>query len=91
MFEQGEDQRQEIQGWKSYLKISVKIHPKSRKIEVLQKDTDHYEVWVREAPDKGKANQAVVKALSEHLGVAPSTITISSGHASRNKIIEIEL
>jgi hypothetical protein len=72
------------------LKISVKTHPKSKKIEVLQKDTDHYEVWVREAPDKGKANQAVIVALSGHLGVPTSRITISSGHASRNKIIEIE-
>lgn len=71
-------------------KISIKTHPKSKKIEVLRKDTTHYEVWVREAPDKGKANQAVIKALSDHLGVPPSRLTISSGHASRNKIIEIE-
>ncbi len=71
-------------------KISVKTHPKSKKIEVIQKDTAHYEVWVREAPDKGKANQAVIKALSDHLGLPPSRLTISSGHTSRNKIIEIE-
>jgi uncharacterized protein (TIGR00251 family) len=72
------------------LKISVKTHPKSKKIAVLQKSADHYEVWVRQAPDKGKANQAVIKTLSDHLGVPPSRITISSGHASRNKTIEIE-
>jgi len=72
------------------LKISVKTHPKSKKIEVLQKDPAHYEVWVREPPDKGKANQAVIKALSDHLGLPPSRLNISSGHASRNKIIEID-
>jgi len=72
------------------LRIFVKAHPKSKKIEVVQKDADHYEVWVREAPDKGKANQAVIKALSEHLGVARSRLTLSSGLASRNKVIEIE-
>ena len=72
------------------MKISVKIHPKSKRIEVLRKDTAHYEVWVREAPEKGKANQAVIKALSDHLGVPPSRLIISSGHASRNKIIEID-
>jgi uncharacterized protein len=71
-------------------KISIKTHPKSKKIEVLRKDTAHYEVWVREAPEKGKANHAVIKALSEHLGVPRSRLTISSGHTSRNKIIEIE-
>ena len=72
------------------LKIFVKAHPKSKQIKVIEKDPSHYEVWVREAPDKGKANQAVIKALSDHLGVAPSRLSIISGHASRNKIIEIE-
>ena len=71
-------------------KISIKTHPKSKKIKVLQKDTAHYEVWVREAPEKGNANQAVIKALSDHLGVPLSRLTISSGHASRNKIIEVD-
>jgi uncharacterized protein len=72
------------------LKISVKTHPKSKKIEVLAKDAGHYEVWVSQAPERGKANQAVIKALSDHLGLPPSRLTISSGHASRNKIIDIE-
>ena len=72
------------------MKISVKTHPKSKKIEVLRKDSAHYEVWVREAPEKGKANQAVIEALSDHLGVSPSRLTISSGHTSRNKIIEVD-
>jgi uncharacterized protein YggU (UPF0235/DUF167 family) len=71
------------------MKIFVKAHPKSKKIQVLQKDTDHYEVWVREAPDKGQANQAVIKALSEHLGLARSRLSLSSGLASRHKVILI--
>jgi uncharacterized protein YggU (UPF0235/DUF167 family) len=71
------------------MKIFVKAHPKSKKIEVLQKDVDHYEVWVREAPNKGKANEAVIEALSEHLGMVRSKMSVSSGHASRNKVIEI--
>ena len=72
------------------MKIFVKAHPKSKKIEVFQKDVSHYEVWVREAPEKGKANQAVIEALSEHLGIARSRLSVSSGHASRNKVVEIE-
>jgi uncharacterized protein YggU (UPF0235/DUF167 family) len=72
------------------LKIFVKAHPKSKKIEVLRKDADHYEVWVREAPEKGKANQAVIEALSKYLGVPRSRLSVSSGHASRNKVVEIE-
>jgi len=71
------------------MKIFVKAHPKSKKVQVLQKDADHYEVWVREAPDKGKANQAIIEALSDHLDVPRSRLSISSGHSSRNKVILI--
>ena len=71
------------------MKVFVKTHPKASKVRVLAKDTDHYEVWVREAPEKGKANQAVIEALSAHLGIARSRLTVTSGHASRNKVIEI--
>jgi len=72
------------------LKIFVKAHPKSKKVEVVKKDADHYDVWVREAPDKGKANQAVVEALSDYLDVARSRINVVSGLASRNKVVEVE-
>lgn len=71
------------------MKIQVKAHPKSSKIEVIARDPEHYDVWVREAPDKGKANQAVVEALSEYLDVPRSKITVVTGLASRNKIVEI--
>ena len=72
------------------MKIFVKAHPKSKKVEVVKKDADHYDVWVREAPDKGKANQAVVEALSDYLDVARSRINVVSGLASRNKVVEVE-
>lgn len=72
------------------MKIFVKAHPRSKKIKVLQKDASHYEIWVSQAPEKGRANMAVIEALSGHLGVARSRLTVSSGHASRNKIVEIE-
>jgi uncharacterized protein (TIGR00251 family) len=72
------------------LKISVKTHPKSKKTQVRQMAVGRYEVWVKEPPDKGKANEALIKALSEHLGVARSRLSICSGHSSRNKIVEVE-
>ena len=56
---------------------------------MLARDAAHYEVWVREPPEKGRANQAVIAALSSHLGVAQTRLSVSSGHASRNKVVEI--
>ena len=46
-------------------------------------------VAVKERPVKGSANRAVEKAVAEYFGVAPARVRIVSGHASREKIVEI--
>ena len=70
------------------MKISVKAHPKSRKTQVIKKSDTEYEVWVREAPDKGKANEAVIEALAEYFDAAKSRFKIISGKTSKLKIVE---
>ncbi len=71
------------------MKLFVKAHPKSKCEKVVRADEKHFEVWVKEPPDKGKANEAVREKLAEHLGIARSRVTVVSGLASRNKIVEI--
>jgi len=39
--------------------------------------------------EDGKANQAIIKALAGHLGVAPSRLRIVAGHTGRHKMVEI--
>lgn len=46
-------------------------------------------VRVRALPDKGKANQAVVKLLAKWLGVPKSSLELLSGSRSRHKCIKI--
>ena len=72
------------------MKISVKAHPKSKQVKVVMLDSTHYEVWVRQAPDKGQANKGVIDALCDFLDFPRSRIRVFSGAASRQKIIEIE-
>ena len=71
-------------------KVYVKAKPKSRKREVKQIDQTHFEVAVTEAPERGLANRAVLKALAEYLDMPVSRLSLVSGAAWRNKIIEIE-
>ncbi len=70
-------------------KVCVKAHPKSRQRKVIE-TADGFEIWVPEAPDKGKANVAVRQALAAHLGVAPSCIALVSGSASRSKVFLVD-
>ena len=46
-------------------------------------------IKVAAAPEKGRANQAVIKLLSELLSLNKSSISIVSGAASQRKVIEI--
>jgi uncharacterized protein (TIGR00251 family) len=72
------------------MRIFVRAKPGAKVEKVEKIDDSHFLVAVVQPPIKGKANQAIIKALAEHFGVSPSRVTIVSGHASRQKTIEIE-
>jgi uncharacterized protein YggU (UPF0235/DUF167 family) len=46
-------------------------------------------VWVRARAAEGKANQALIRVLSDYFKVPPSRISILRGGKSRDKILEI--
>ena len=47
-------------------------------------------VRVRARPERGRANQAVLRMLALRLGVAPANLSIAHGAASRDKLVEVE-
>jgi len=70
------------------LKISVKVVTRSSRDEVM-KTGDDYTVRVKALPKEGKANEAVIKLLAEYFRVTRSSVRITCGLSSRNKIVEI--
>jgi uncharacterized protein (TIGR00251 family) len=71
--------------------IRIKVVPKSSKTElagILPDGT--WKVKVAAAPEKGKANRALVEFLAGHLGVAKSRIRIVSGETSQLKRIQVD-
>jgi uncharacterized protein (TIGR00251 family) len=71
------------------LKIKIKVKPNSRENTVIEISKDYYEVRVTVPPEKGKANERLIKLLSDHLGIAKSRILIEKGQKSKEKIVEI--
>jgi len=69
------------------IKVNVKTGVSKERVEIL--DAKHFAVHVKEHPEKGKSNEAVVKALAKHLEIAPSRIFLLRGQRSRNKLFEI--
>lgn len=70
--------------------VSVKIQPNSSKDRVIGEYADRIKVAVTVAPEKGKANKAVIKIFSKWLGVKSSDIQIISGEKSRDKELFIK-
>ncbi len=73
------------------MRIEVKVKTKARQEEVRRLDDAHFVVAVTEAPEKGRANEAVIRALAKHFAVSVSRIELVSGHTSRQKVFEIAL
>ena len=71
------------------MKIFVRVKPNSKSEKVEQIDPYHYRMSVKEPATEGRANWGVVRCLADHFNIAPSLIRITSGHSSRDKVIEI--
>ena len=68
------------------MKIQIKVVPNARKESVIETDRVLV-VRVNKVPEKGKANEAVIKLLAKHFGVARSQVKIVRGATSRNKVV----
>ncbi len=71
------------------MKISVKVKPRAREEKVEEIKDGSFIVFVKAEAKEGKANNAVVKALAEHFGVAKSRVRLVSGARSKIKLFEI--
>jgi uncharacterized protein len=79
----------EIRDSEEGLTLSVRVQPKSSADRILGEHGGALKVSVTAAPEKGKANAAVIALLSEKLGIAKSAIEIVRGETSRIKTVRI--
>ncbi|MFV0341163.1 MAG: DUF167 domain-containing protein [Parachlamydiaceae bacterium] len=69
--------------------IALKIVPKAHRHEILGWENDELKVRLKAVPEKGKANDALLRFLAEKFDIAPSRITLVSGAVSRHKRVRI--
>ncbi|MBU3896094.1 DUF167 domain-containing protein [Patescibacteria group bacterium] len=72
------------------MRIFVDVKPKAREEKIEKIDDTHFKVWVREPPENGKANMAVIKVLTEYFNISWTDILLISGASSRRKVFQIE-
>jgi uncharacterized protein len=74
--------------------IAVKLTPRASsdrvgEVRTLPDGREQLAVYVTAVPEKGKANEALLRLLAKHLGLPLSSLKIVRGHAVRAKLIEI--
>lgn len=72
------------------MKINSRVYPRSSKenVEYLE-DQRLLKIRTKAAPVDGKANKEVINLVADFLGVNKKFVQISTGNASKDKIIEI--
>ncbi len=70
--------------------LTAHVKPGARQNAIKWLDEDTVSISVTAAPDKGKANKAVIDLLSEEMGIRKSAFTIIRGETTRIKHIQIE-
>lgn len=72
------------------MRYVVRVKPGSSKGPLVESDEEGLVVFVREKAIDGGANDAVVKLLAQHFGIAKSRVRVVRGHTARIKQIEVE-
>jgi len=73
------------------MKISVRVKPNSKEEKIEKVNDSEFVLRVKEVAKEGKANEAVKKCLSEYFRIPRSSVTIITGHKSKNKIIGLDI
>jgi uncharacterized protein (TIGR00251 family) len=68
----------------------VRVSPGARRSEVVGRLGEAWKLRVRSAPERGRANDEVTALLARILRVPARDVRIVSGHASREKLVELD-
>jgi uncharacterized protein (TIGR00251 family) len=68
--------------------VTVKLIPKSGRSE-LKYEGALLKIWVKSAPEDGKANAELIRTLADILKIPRKEIQILRGSSSRIKVVDI--
>ncbi len=72
------------------MKISVAVHPNSKKPRIVKNDLDNLDVYVAQKAVDNQANLATIEALAKYFQVKKSAVNLILGQKSKLKVYNIE-
>jgi uncharacterized protein len=73
----------------STTRLRIRVSPGARRTEFVGRQGEAWKVRVAAPPERGRANDAVLKLLAERLRIAPAELTLVSGASARDKVVEL--
>jgi len=75
--------------------LRIKVIPKSAKSEIVEIMTDSegletIKIRIKAVPEKGKANEELIRFLSKNLDLPKGNISIISGKSEQIKLVKIK-
>jgi uncharacterized protein len=70
-------------------RLRIRVSPGARRTELVGRQGEAWKVRVAAPPERGRANDAVLKLLAERLRIAPAELTLVSGASARDKVVEL--
>jgi uncharacterized protein (TIGR00251 family) len=70
-------------------RLRIRVSPGARTTELVGRQGEAWKVRVAAPPERGRANDAVLKLLADRLGVARGELTLVSGASGRDKVVEL--
>jgi uncharacterized protein len=70
-------------------RLRLRVSPGARRTELAGRYADGWKVRVADAPERGRANEAVIGLLARRLGIDRTAVSVISGHAARDKVVEL--
>jgi uncharacterized protein (TIGR00251 family) len=69
--------------------FTVKIHPRAKKNAITGELGNALKLSLTTPPVQGRANEACIEFFANLLKVPRSSVTIASGHTSRQKVVRV--
>jgi uncharacterized protein len=70
-------------------RLRLRVSPGAARTEIIGRYGEAWKVSVAAPPERGRANDAVLRLLSRRLGVPVTGLTLVSGHGVRDKVVEL--
>ena len=67
----------------------LKVHPNSKRLKIIAKSKNAYEIWIKKPAERGLANHATIALLAKELNIESKRIKLIKGATSPSKIVEI--